>query len=172
MYGTRDWYQQTKSICSYDCQNFYSLTCPKGKNLAIRQLNYGAKPHSDQCPADAGCFKHDRCCSYEQGDCLQEFSDQDMHPIFNECSGKQQCGWLKAPTIDVKNTCQFRRQSNYIVARIDCINGRYWPDVRWPTVLIYCTCIPIRCVIRAIIGWYSASQFLLSDFNFNMFAEI
>ncbi|KAL3877704.1 hypothetical protein ACJMK2_035370 [Sinanodonta woodiana] len=115
----------------YNCHsNFYSLSCPIREKIAIRSLDYGAKKDTASCPDNRTyCFDKSKCCTYTPGDCMRSFSTNDSFNVYTSCSRGQRCGWIYAPSIDIKESCVIRQRSNYIRAQYECINDDDFIDI-------------------------------------------
>lgn len=119
------------TACVGRCDLSYSMDCPQGKRLALRDLTYHAKETSTQCPTfkqnpDMMCQSSEECCGYNGGDCGQPFSYSKTFDVFINCSGYQNCGWFRAKSVDFGAHCSYRNYSNYtcISASFSCIRGK------------------------------------------------
>ncbi|KAK3580722.1 hypothetical protein CHS0354_005729 [Potamilus streckersoni] len=110
--------------------NIYSLSCPIREKVAIRSLDYGSKKDTILCPENrAACMDKSHCCTYTPGDCMRSFTTNDSFNVYTSCSQGQRCGWIYASSLDVKQSCVIREQSNYIRAQFECVNDDDFIDI-------------------------------------------
>ena len=103
----------------------YSMECAVGQKIALKSLYYGAKPYTAVCPDTQSCVSKTTCCVYHKGDCLVPYTTEELFDVYKLCSRQLQCGWLFASSIDLQNSCAFRKRSNYIRADFQCIDGKW-----------------------------------------------
>lgn len=107
----------------------YSMECAVGQKIALKSLYYGAKPYTAVCPDTQSCVSKTTCCVYHKGDCLVPYTTEELFDVYKLCSRQLQCGWLFASSIDLQNSCAFRKRSNYIRADFQCIDDQSFIDI-------------------------------------------
>ena len=97
--------------------NSLSFTCfshkfPENQNIVLK-LNFLCFV----CSASSN-----GCCVYDQDDCTETYTLLHVYNLMRECSGKNQCGPLPAPS-NVLSSCG-NNASTYVRIQYDCMKGK------------------------------------------------